>query len=188
MNVKNIKISKKGQAFSTFQLLIAAVVALALLGVLMPIIMQALGFIQSDPVSAAKQKITSAYDARGTLQTTEEVTFSSRNKEISATGLSEGTSLSSEQIFFFTNSLNDFDAYGDDFGDGGTILEYTRAERATYYINIICDYGNNIEETLEQREGRVVREGSLENINFDSVDSGDLENTRVCAVFPTRSN
>ncbi len=188
MNLKNIKISKKGQAFSTFQLLIAAVVALALLGVLMPIIMQALGFIQSDPVSAAKQQITSAYDARGTLQTTEEVTFSSRNKEISATGLSEGTSLSSEQIFFFTNGLTDFDAYGGSFGNGGTILEYTRAERATYYINILCDYGNAIENTLDAREGRVIRDGALSGIDFNPVDNGDLANTRVCAVFPTRSN
>lgn len=190
---KILKISEKGQAFSTFQLLIAAVVALALLGVLMPIIMQALGFIQSDPVSAAKTTLRSAYDSPGTIQTTEAVTFSERNKEVSAEGIAEGTGIGYDQIFFFTNGFDVFNIIGYPNKDFGNVLTYDRSERVTYYLNIMCTSGAEMEDLIKSRQtrGDISEDEDMRNLT-DEVDNhfgdGQLSGVRVCGVFPTRAN
>ncbi len=177
INLKKYMVrSKKGQAFSTFQLLIAAVVALALLGVLMPIIMQALGFIQSDPVDTTKQLLQSAYDSRGTLKTTQKVTFSTNQNELSSDGLSEGTGIGHDQIFFIKNNLDGFNI----LGDNQSVLRYTKAEKINYYMNVFCNYGDRIEDSLDVR-----------SINYEGAENyiNNLDDSIIyCAVFPTRAN
>ena len=59
---------KKGQAFDVFQLMIAAVIAVAILGILLSIIGQI--FIPSQrPIQMAQEKLTDAYQYEGAIFT-----------------------------------------------------------------------------------------------------------------------
>lgn len=184
--MKLIKINKsKGQAFSTFQLLIAAVVALALLGVLMPIIMQALGFIQSDPVSAAKTTLRSAFDSPGTVQATEAVTFSSKNREISAEGITDGTGIAADQVIFFHNGFdNDFDVIGTGTNNG---LAYKKSEKMTFALNILCTAPESLSQQIENRIDTGLVDSGVNSSEFDNL-ADETRASRICAVFPTRAN
>jgi hypothetical protein len=92
--------NNKGQAFSTFQLLIAAVVALALLGVLMPIIggINPAGGSITDSV---KEKIKSNQDLPGTVTLTEPIKVSSKTQStVSTDAITEGSGMDPESVRF----------------------------------------------------------------------------------------
>jgi len=170
--------NKKGQAFSTFQLLIAAVVALALLGVLMPIIMKTLGFAQGDPVSTSKQLLQGQIDNPGTLSYTDSVAFTDKKKSLSASGISENTGLSANQVKFVSDLEADFDVLGDGRG-----INYKKSTKGTYKIGILCDYqGEDGLDASMESYGDEIPEGASE-LTWDNVDG-----QKVCIVFPKRSS
>ena len=168
--------NKKGQAFSTFQLLIAAVVALALLGVLMPIIMNVLGFAQRDPVSTSKQLLQGQVDNPGTLTYTDSVVFTDKKKSLSSSGISENTGLSPDQVRFVVGDLatTDFVELVDNKG-----IDYQKSTKGTYKIGIICDYKNNIIESSEA----YAEIPDITSITWESTDD-----IKVCVIFPKRSS
>jgi len=127
--------NKRGQAFSTFQLLIAAVVALALLGVLMPIIMRSID-IGGDPSQATQQLLKSQIDNPGTLSFTDDVTFSSKYNTLSASGVANDTGLDASQIVFMTNDLDDVFST---IGDNASKIEYEKTQKGKYRIGVLCD-------------------------------------------------
>jgi hypothetical protein len=127
--------NKKGQAFSTFQLLIAAVVALALLGVLMPIIMRSID-IGGDPSQATQQLLKSQIDNPGTLSFTDDVTFSSKYNTLSASGVANDTGLDAGQIVFATNGLDDTFST---IGTSASKIEYSKTQKGKYRLGVLCD-------------------------------------------------
>ena len=106
--------NNKGQAYSTFKLLIAAIVALAILMILMPIIASVLQIFQNDPADKTIELLNDLYNKPEGIKTTQMVVTFTPNYVLSASGLSESTSLSANNICM---SLGDFiDREGDDVG------------------------------------------------------------------------
>ena len=173
--------NSKGQAFSTFQLLIAAVVALALLGVLMPIIMKTLGFAQGDPISTSKQLLQSQIDNPGTLSYTDSVAFTSSKNSLAASGISENTGVTREQIMLLNNGLSEFTATPE--GQPANVLKYTRTTKGTYKIGVLCDWVADIEGAVGNYSSEIPNITGVTATSFP-----DAAGQKVCIVFPMRSS
>jgi len=170
--------NKKGQAFSTFQLLIAAVVALALLGVLLPIIMRNVD-IGGDPSQAAQSLLKTQINNPGTLAFTDPVTFSAKNNSLSASGIANDTGLDRQQIVFSINGLDD--AFSN---VGETAITYDKTDKGKYMIGILCDRDKaSLNDSIDSYMG-------ANKIMFGSTDivyqEGD-ETVTNCVIFPKRS-
>jgi len=175
--------NKKGQAFSTFQLLIAAVVALALLGVLMPIIMKTLGFAQGDPISTSKQLLQSQIDNPGTLSYTDSVAFTSSKNSLAASGISENTGVTREQIMLLSNDLTEFKANPD--GEPGNVLSYQKTTKGTYKIGVLCDYSDSIEGAINNYSTEIP---NISAAGITETSFPEAAGQKVCIVFPMRSS
>lgn len=166
--------NSKGQAFSTFQLLIAAVVALALLGVLMPII----GGINPGTdrlVDALKERINTQQNQPGTLSLTDNIKVSGRKDAfISTATITEGTGMDSKQVKFITNGYNnDFAVLGD-----GATLEIKNQSSITYQFGVLCHSNTeSLDASIEIYDTVITSsyEGSFEQ-----------ERIRACVVFPVK--
>lgn len=175
--MKLIKRKEKGQAFSTFQLLIAAVVALALLGVLMPII----GGINPGTdrlVDALKERINTQQNQPGTLKLTDELKVSAKGDPYVATAtITEGTGIDHKQVKFMTNG------HVSDFGiaSNGSVLEIKNQSRISYQFGVLCHYN------LDELETSVDNYNLIDNDSFNEISGNfDDENIRVCIVFPVK--
>ena len=173
MKLKLFK-NQKGQAFSTFQLLIAAVVALALLGVLMPII----GGINPGTdrlADSLKERINTQQDQPGTISLTDDIKVSSKGDPyVAIATITEGTGMSEGQVRFMLNG------YQSDFKTSdGTVLEITAASSISYQFGVLCH--RNLEKLTESLNAyeSIIKENDL-NDGFDD------EDVRVCAIFPVR--
>jgi len=100
-------LNNKGQAYSTFKLLIAAIVALAILMILMSIISSIFPFFRNDPTEKTSELLNNLYKSPETIKTVEDVTFTP-DYVLSALALSERLPLGREDICM---SLGD---YGDE--------------------------------------------------------------------------
>ncbi|MFH0905709.1 MAG: hypothetical protein V1824_00040 [archaeon] len=181
-----IRKKQKGQAFSTFQLLIAAVVALALLGVLMPIIMNVLGFAQGDPTSTSKQLIKSQLDNPDALLYTEQVAFTNSKKTLSAAGITKDTGLPKEQVaFIFPDSLsNDFSV-----NSTNSVLTYKKSSTTKAKVGVLCSetvvdlqtaFNSYLEDELEGKFASTDIPGLFTVDGFD-------DSITACVVFPVKS-
>ena len=171
--IKKLKLNKKGQAFSTFQLLIAAVVALALLGVLLPIIMKNVN-IGGNPEESAQTLIRSQVNSVGSLRYTDEVKFKDGDS-ISAAALAEGTGLSRQQVCVVNP--------GTSFTGGGATITYDSSSTLSYQIGVFCDYYDEIDDSLDDFEDEMPEDLGVCEDRFDS----DFSSEKVCIVFPKRA-
>lgn len=171
--MKKLKLNKKGQAFSTFQLLIAAVVALALLGVLLPIIMKNVN-IGGNPEESAQTLIRSQINSVGSLRYTESVKFKNGDS-ISAPALAEGTGLSRQQVCIVSPGSN-FS------GDSGASITYNSSSTLSYQIGVLCDYKDEMQASLGQFTSEIPDGASLCESRF-----ADFSSEKVCIVFPKRA-
>jgi len=146
-----MKFDSKGQAFDVFKLLIAAVVALAMLAILIP--MLTLNWGLSDPQKEAVNLITKQERLPSQYGEKQDVIFTNK-MEMTAKAISENASagLPSEQICF---SKGDF-SESEDFvieggsGSGNVILRYVGTTQKAN-IGVICDDGESIEGDLTDR-------------------------------------
>lgn len=175
--IKKLKLNKKGQAFSTFQLLIAAVVALALLGVLLPIIMKNVN-IGGNPEESAQTLIRSQVNSVGSLRYTDEVKFKDGDS-ISAAALAEGTGLSRQQVCVVNP--------GTSFTGGGATITYDSSSTLSYQIGVFCDYYDEMFDSdnpsLEDFEDE------MPDVRNDCDDrfGSEFSSEKVCIVFPKRA-
>jgi len=102
-------LNQEGQAYSTFKLLIAAIVAMAILAILIPIIMQVMGLIKANPTDEAKSLMSSLIDAPGSMRITKEVSFAP-GTDISGSALAERVSVSQDQICMSTGDFETADS------------------------------------------------------------------------------
>ena len=174
------KYKEKGQAFSTFQLLIAAVVALALLGVLMPII----GGINPGTdrlVDALKERINTQQNQPGNLTLTDDIKVSGRSDPfVSSSAITEGTGIAEGQVRFFINGYeNDFGVSGN-----GDVLQIRSQSSVTYQFGVICNRNlNTLDDSINSYMNMTappIREYNLNDFQFEDDD------IRVCLVFPVR--
>lgn len=132
--------NSRGQAFSAFQLLISAVVAVAVLGVIMTI----LGIVEpptQDPSGAAVSTLQTLINQPGTLQNTETVIFQ-KNSTISAEALADQVSLTPTQIIldlgvFKDDSSQRFKLFGDETS-GKTVLQWQGELSREAKLAVLC--------------------------------------------------
>lgn len=119
-------LNNKGQAFDVFKLLIAAVIAIAILSLLMPIIGTITGIFTKDPTVEARTLLSDLYNKTLTWKETPGVTFSTSNPTMAVAALVEGTNLSADQVCL---SLGDFsDSEGEWEISGGDSPELNKIE------------------------------------------------------------
>ncbi len=175
--MKLIALNNKGQAFSTFQLLIAAVVALALLGVLMPIIAN-INPGTGRVIEAIKERINTQQDQPGALSLTDSLKVSGkRDKIIGTDTVTQGTGLSYDQVRFYDNG------YTFDFGTliNGD-LEIKNESTVTYRFGILCH--SNKERLQESLNSYLSSTTPIIREDFDISDFED--GVRVCIIFPVK--
>ena len=134
-----------------------------------------------------KQTIMRAYDSPGTFKKSEELFFSKTHNLISAQAITEGTGILSSRILFFNNNLEEF-VFENNQEQGNSFLEYILTKSNSYHINVICSNSNNIEQFLKQKEGTEINVGAIELIDFTYINKEENEYTKMCAVFPSRTD
>ena len=171
--------NENGQAYSTFKLLIAAIVAMAILAILIPIILQVLNIIKNDPTTQVTTVLNDLVDKPGTLRHTEEVVFRPEDSLAGAT-LEAKLPLSKNQICM---SLGEFDEDEDRgfsllTGDEEHRIIWNGAGEQTAKIALLC---NTNKETLVDSDFEIY---GLDEFDIDCdicSDSG-----KCCAMFLKR--
>ena len=142
--------NQKGQAYSTFQLLIAAVIAMAILIILIPIIMRVMGIITADPTVETRQIIGNAVDSPSALQRTSSVAFPP-NSALSAQAITEGTGISPDQICMGSLDFGENDPQGFTHieGDESSLNKYDRItyngnSAQTVQVAVICNESSTL--------------------------------------------
>ena len=126
-------INSKGQSSSVFNLLIAALVALAILGLLLSIL-GGIGFNSGNkPSDTAAKEIKNAISNPYMIQS-DEVTFdkTSDKSSISAQALAEKADVGPKQIKFKNCGLND------EFKVTGSTLKYLKHTSKKYQLYTVC--------------------------------------------------
>ena len=149
-------IGERGQAFSTFKLLIAAIVAVVILMILLSI----LGYInfspRNQPIVSAADALKSAYQTPSQLVTSQKVTFTKSNNTLSRLTVVERANIgiSQDQVCL---SLGDFAGLAGQGGfDGGVDGNPDNANRIMYTgggsrdakLSVLCYTGENLKEIV----------------------------------------
>jgi len=137
-------LNQEGQAYSTFKLLIAAIVAMAILAILIPIIMNVMGLITADPTNEARSLLSDLVGSPGAIKRTTEVTFTP-DSVLAASALAERLPISADQICMSTGQF----AQDEDAGfnclncDGSSgsphRLIYNGSSNLTAKIAVVCN-------------------------------------------------
>ena len=167
----------RGQAYSTFKLLIAAIVALAILMILLPIISSVLGILQNDPTDKTRELLNNLYNQPETLKTAEDVTFTP-NSNISGLALSEKLPLGKNEICM---SLGDYEADTEAgfavSGDEHHRITWNGVSNKVVDIVVVCNLNFDM---LEQGfDGTIVEERSWEYSDCEDICG---EDGRCCLV------
>ena len=181
------KLTNKGQAFSTFQLLIAAVVALALLGVLLPMISGGFGGFGNSPSEAASQKVSSQINAPGNLSYTDAVKFKT-DDTLDAFSVAEDAQLGRDQVYvllpqkyenYFTPQAGNESA--------SKVIRYDMSSQNDFKIGVLCDYADNFEgnDAITEYYPDVFTSGGLDLTVPDNDLDGDI---KLCLMFPERAS
>jgi hypothetical protein len=145
------KSGQKGQAFSTFQLLIAAVVALAILVLLLNIIGSLPNLGGQKPNKVASDLVASQVNAPSELRTSNPVIFV-KGDSLNAEAIASASGVVTEGQL----CLSEGDHYGSgDFapaGDNDKILRYTGSTNLRVRISVLCDTGEEIPDDLSANE------------------------------------
>ncbi len=174
-----LKLNKKGQASSTFQLLIAAVVALAILGVLLSILNVIPG-MNTKPGDATKTLLKSQMDRPGEEQCTTKVTFDTSSARLSAEAITTDTGSNADQVFFANpEELSQFEPSGTG-GVENQLLKYNSTNTYKVIMCVICSnsktgLGNAI--VLNRRDGDT-------NI---TVPTSIQDNQVICVIYPRKT-
>lgn len=146
----------RGQAFSAFQLLISAVVAVAILAIIMSI----LGLIprpSQDPTQAVGSVLQNVVNSPGTLLETTSVIFS-KNTTIASETLATGVGLDPSQICLDRGEYENEASFKLLGGDSGNqVLQWAGTNERQAKIAVLCaltgpnleEYINTYEETLK---------------------------------------
>lgn len=135
-------LNSRGQEFDVFKLVIAAIVAVAILGVLLSI-MGGLVLPGSEPGPEITRVVKSLINAPGQPGKTNPVTFK-QGTALTAAAIAVGTgSLGEDQICF---STGDFGEDQFEVSSDGRVLSYKRTTDFTARAQVICAAGDSLEE------------------------------------------
>ena len=178
--------NQSGQAYSSFRLLIAAIVAVAILGILVTIIMSAMGFITANPLSETKSLLSELVGSPGALKHTPEVVFKP-DDVLAASALAERLPIGKDQICMSTgqfeeDDLGGFKCLGCDGDDQHRIIYHGNSNRAAK-IAVVCNV--NLDEL----------KSDIDAYSLDFSEGNDIERAcdicegkgKCCAVVLKRS-
>lgn len=142
-------LNQKGQAFSVFKLLIAAIVAVFILTFLLQLLTIIPRPGQGDPAEEASSKIKSLLTKLGTAESTTIVSFAAKGQLRSRTIAEKSGSLSSDDICILVGSSD----------TGNSIFEGTEGPNATLVhtgntpierkLYIMCDNADQINDSID---------------------------------------
>lgn len=158
----------RGQAFSTFQLLIAAVVALAILVLLLNIIGSLPNLGGQKPNKVASDLVASQVNSPAELRTSTQVPFG-KDDSLNAKSIAAASGVVTEgQICL---SLGDHENSSDETGfqisSSGNVITYNGASSLRVKISVLCDTAGQIEEDLADNGDFSGWWGSCGNLNLD---------------------
>ena len=135
--------NSKGQAFDVFKLLIAAVVAIAILALLLPIITNLNIFGKNDPTTEARTVIKSIGTHKANSVTSQEVIFK-QGTALNARSISDGSGglVSVEQICLSAGDFIDDDSW--ETTDNMRVVRYNGSTSKTVQLLVICDVAEEI--------------------------------------------
>ena len=174
------KLNKKGQASSTFQLLIAAIVALAILGVLISVI-GGLDIGTDKPDQVTNSLLKTQLNYPGVINCTDTIKFK-RSTSIGAEAIVKNTGLSAYQVIV----SNEYDTIDNFRVIGGSILTYTGSSDKRIAVCIVCSeegYSglNSIKDTYST-------DNQYERIsNVDLSSKSDITDETLCLIYAKKS-
>lgn len=140
--------NSRGQAFSTFQLLIAAVVALAILVLLLNIIGSLPSINSQKPIKVASDLVASQVNSPAELRTSSSVPFG-KEDSLNATSIaSQSGVVTNSQICISKGDHIDTDEFV--LSSSGKVLTYNGSSALRVKISVLCDTGSQIQEDLEE--------------------------------------
>jgi len=175
-----LKLNKKGQASSTFQLLIAAVVALAILGVLLNIL-GVLPGLNKDPSSSTKTLLGTQVNNPGAESCTEAVTFTRSKSTLSAEGITINSGLDIDQVFFANpQKISTFTA-------NTALLRYNSNSSKKVMMCIICSSDKeNLKAAIDANKRE--DDGGFEPEDDSGIITSLPSNQTVCVVYPRNTS
>lgn len=179
-----LKLTKKGQASSTFQLLIAAVVALAILGVLLNIL-GVLPGLNKDPTKTTKTLLTDQINNPGAESCTDPVTFTRSKSTLSAEGITINTGIAKNQVFFANpEEIPNFTPNND--STLKNILRYSATSSKKVMMCIVC---SSDKTTLEGEDGAIAVNARTDPQDATIDIPEDLSSGEtVCVIYPRKTS
>jgi hypothetical protein len=166
--------NNRGQAFSTFQLLIAAVVALAILVLLLNIIGSLPNLGGQKPNKIASDLVASQVNAPSELRTSNPVAFT-KEDSLNAKAIASASGVVTEgQLCLSTGNFvagEDFDYSGADNG----VIKYNGTANLRVRISVLCDTGSQIADDLS--------DNGYDDPNWAANDCPDLSNLNQTACI-----
>ncbi len=175
--------NERGQAFSAFKLLIAAIIAMAILGILMTVI-NSIGQIgtEADPTEQAAELVGELRD-RGGYEKSDVVTFGADKKTMRSSEIiaAAEVGMAPDQICL---SLGDF-SETDDFEAGQEngspqLIAFNRGGSRDVELSVLCNAGDLIEADIEEI-------GEYEGLEEEWTDDCDFEGRdEMCCLIALR--
>ncbi len=150
--MKRFFVDERGQAFDVFKLLIAAVVALAILAVLWPIIQNLVLPGQDDPNQAAANDMKNS--VIGVLHTTQTPVTFKKEGVLSAKAIAQATQqYSPDQICLVTGDYEGEPIFeklsGTTGGSSYDIIRYAGSAAKQVKLSVLCDTGEDLDNDLQ---------------------------------------
>jgi len=183
---------EKGQEFSVFKLLISAVIAVVILGLLLSII-NSIGLISgAEPQKEAGNTVKAIMRDNATIKASTEVTFDNKNRIINASGISSasGGVLQPNEVCISAGQFTGNTSWVT--GEGGSFLEYKGSSAINAVVIAACDnvatindtYGGDVSESKSSNFGSSI---GTDWFN-DCACVSDSEAARCCFVAVKRPN
>jgi len=184
-------LNQKGQAYSTFKLLIAAIIAMAILAILIPIIMQAMGWLTASPLNETKSLLTDLVGSPGALKHTPEVAFKP-DDVLASSALVERLPISKDQVCLSTgqfeeDSENGFECIGCEDARDNQRLIYHGSSNQAARLAVVCNV--NLTELLDDIEAYNLEDGDGEWDGTSIEDACEVceGKGKCCAIILKRS-
>lgn len=179
--MKNL--NQKGQAFSVFKLLIAAIVAVFILAFLLQILSQISPPSQGDPTDEAVSKIKSLITKLGTPERTAEVTFTAGTLFRARTIAEKSGALDNDNVCVMASDSAASTVFE---GTDGQTIQYTGNSTIKRRLYILCDLEKDIEATISELSGiQAVDEAFNSGSIPCTPDSSSSNKYCVVSIIPT---
>lgn len=174
-----LKMNQRGQAFSVFKLLIAAVVAGAILLILLQTLQVLPNIGSQSPNNVASNAVKSQFNEIGLPRFIDNVTFANGDSLVAKTIADQSRTLDDERVCVSVSSdAPNYDEFDIDTSPGRIVLYKGSFSQKTRLL-VLCDRGDEIEDDLDEfgfSDDFDIPIGECDNRLLDT-------SNRACVVF-----